>query len=456
MNQEFDVSVSVLREISIESVAYNLAVGLFLNKRPQVVASCYDDRIRFFNFQGKVLGVMPSAKWSRLVSSVAIADLTGNGRQDLLSGGLDGVLRAVTNEGKPIMALNVLEPIICLSAADFDGDDVAEVVIGLENSSVKVLDNDGSLVWQKPFESSIRGVFLHPFRDHPSRVHVVEFSGVWHVFSTTGHLISSVKLPVKRVLQCTPVQLGAVTGLVVGNKEDLSFYSDQGDPLANPVSLKGRISHLVSYHKNSQRTDLIAGTTDKRLVMLSLVTTQPTTAFATPQAVPRDKLKSLVFSITLTYPRLSLSELDRRISDTLGRKVDVNLRELLLEMVDKHELYGFFEGYTFVRQVRNLEYRPQNWNRASDIPADLKSLVLGVVRSELQSSSQVDLAEVEADLNLEQGLVERTLFILIGEGKLNGRIDARQRIFVVETEVADVIRQLDAQFEEWDRSDIKL
>ena len=87
-----------------------------------------------------IAGDLDAATWWPV--SVVAGDLTGDGRDDFLVGLPNGELVAIHEEaGKGIMFWNTLldAPVIEAILADIDGDGLCEVIVHLDDGTVRVL-----------------------------------------------------------------------------------------------------------------------------------------------------------------------------------------------------------------------------------------------------------------------------------------------------------------------------
>jgi poly-gamma-glutamate capsule biosynthesis protein CapA/YwtB (metallophosphatase superfamily)/outer membrane protein assembly factor BamB len=83
-----------------------------------------------------------------MVWSLAVADLDGDGQQEVIAGSYDKNVYAVTRDGWMLWRYQAGAAIYALDTGDLDGDGRAEVVVGADDNQVHVLRSDGELLWR--------------------------------------------------------------------------------------------------------------------------------------------------------------------------------------------------------------------------------------------------------------------------------------------------------------------
>jgi len=226
---------------------------------------------------------------SHLLASPTIADLDGDGREEVLLGTYDGRLICLDSSSVVKWVFKVQENVslkeslfldqdlmFCIHAsptvADVDGDGRLEVVFGTESGGVYVLDDAGRLKWKFAAGGPVRGsVLTHDLLKDGKKVLVFgALDGFLYVVDSKGRLLwrFNAEAPIQSspsVLEDKGVMFffGTDDGSVCAVSEEgrlLWRFKTEDKVLAQPV--------VGELYKGS--TFIIVGSTDYSLYVLSL------------------------------------------------------------------------------------------------------------------------------------------------------------------------------------------
>lgn len=91
---------------------------------------------------------------------MALADLDGDGRGEIVAGSYDKHVYALTGAGKSFWSYKTGAAVYALDAGDLDGDGGCEVVAGGDDNRVHALSPDGLLIWKYQTASRVVDVLV--------------------------------------------------------------------------------------------------------------------------------------------------------------------------------------------------------------------------------------------------------------------------------------------------------
>ena len=119
----------------------------------------------------------------------AVADLDGDGREDLVAADSKGNVVALNEDGRPLWAAKVPARVIadsCPALADLDGDGRCEILIGDVSGTLSCLDNMGALRWQFSGDGTQMGpVLVADVYDAPGQ-EIIVTSHDQHIYALTA------------------------------------------------------------------------------------------------------------------------------------------------------------------------------------------------------------------------------------------------------------------------------
>jgi hypothetical protein len=351
-----------------EDDAYALAVGTITSNFPEIAACCYNGKLYVYSRTGQLNW---SLNWSTDLTCLALANVQGNDQTSLIAGSIDGTLRVISSQGKSIWKKRFDQPITTCGVGDIDDDGADEVVIGLENNEVIFLDNDSQVIWRKQHNQPIINTLINDFNnDGEVEVITSQKNGIIHLYSSSG--TERFRLSInERISAFTVIRLPQDTLFVTSHhSEVLKFWTKHGE-LINSYRLPritGKISFLTAGPLFDSEVDVVILSGDNDIISIvkfSLIG-QETIKNSTnklKEINPKDLdlaiIKEIILSITFDSRTISLETLDRAIRNRLQRKVDYNLREIILEMLQKEDLKGSLKENTFYRKVSSS----YNWKK---------------------------------------------------------------------------------------------
>jgi len=99
-----------------------------------------------------------SSRTGPRANAAAVADLNGDGKREVIFGGADTNVTALTDEGKLLFRYNTGDEVRALAVADLDGDGAEEVLAASQSFNVYALKGDGSLLWRRDLGEEARCV----------------------------------------------------------------------------------------------------------------------------------------------------------------------------------------------------------------------------------------------------------------------------------------------------------
>jgi len=126
---------------------------------------------------------------SRVTAAPAVADVDGDGAEDVVVADSTGNLVALTGQGKPLWSARLPGGVIedsCPAVADLDNDGNPEVLVGDLSGAVSCFDNSGKRCWRFTGDGSQMGpVLVADLYDAPGK-EVVVTSHDQHIYALTA------------------------------------------------------------------------------------------------------------------------------------------------------------------------------------------------------------------------------------------------------------------------------
>ncbi len=305
-----DESIKVI--VNIEKVSsfktpaqcYGVSIGQITRDLPQLVLSCYDDYLYIYGADGKRHHLL---NWSSKFTSLAIGDIAGNTHKVLVSGSLDGVVRAIDMSGNLVWQVELGKPVKSLSLGNFDKDKTSEVLVAVAQvNAVVLLKNTGDILWRKSFPSKIVSALIGDIDDNNhTRAVVMESEGRIHFLDKFGKLERTVNIG-KKISQGSFLKIGSSNFIVTSHQGIITIWNltDEFKELTQHEE-KNRIRVMTTGRVFDSNNDVIVILTrDDRVSIL-----RPTMQVYDKDGKPLSEDELVEASIDLDQLRPVLSEL---------------------------------------------------------------------------------------------------------------------------------------------------
>jgi len=131
-------------EVQFKKPVYSCSISNLIGNPPSEIIGCsYDETMRVYNLQGKQLMVN---EFSPEITTFIVAPITEEKNAELLSGDIYGIVRLLGKQDNLIWDINLNSPVICGDIGDFLGNGEKEVVLGLQNMKIIILNNTGQVL----------------------------------------------------------------------------------------------------------------------------------------------------------------------------------------------------------------------------------------------------------------------------------------------------------------------
>ncbi|MFW9998004.1 MAG: hypothetical protein ACFFD4_38535 [Candidatus Odinarchaeota archaeon] len=354
------LAIKKVKGFTTPDIAYWIATGKITGKLPQLALSCYDNTLYIYSSEGKKITQLD---WSTNFTCIAIGDVKGDGKDCLVAGDLNGVIRAIDSTGSLLWVARLGEAVTGISAGDVNGNGVEEILVGLDGNRIVLLSSDGEVLWQKKIPTKLIKTALGDVdSDGQLDIVVVDNIGNIYIYDQRGVEKKTIHLA-QKISSCEIVHLGEISCFVTYQRVNpsISFWSAGGN-LLDVYYLEGnaRIKFLTADQLIGDENDeLIVSRNDQQVEILSIsvlsfdeegnpVEIGSVKEVETGPALTKT-IKQIIISTTARFPTIKLTELDEIINVTLRKKVDYNLHALVLEMIKERELTGFIRENVFYR-----------------------------------------------------------------------------------------------------------
>ncbi len=154
-------------------------------KLEALIGTRYNDA-GLFEWDGKKIGGLPMGYHS-CPCATELADIDGDGVMELIGGSRVGGVQANKYEGGELWSLFMGAEVTATVSADLTGDGLPEVLAAGRNGYVLCLTGDGEIAWKANMNSPVVSVAVAPGHENeaPSVIVGVE-DGTVHVLSATG------------------------------------------------------------------------------------------------------------------------------------------------------------------------------------------------------------------------------------------------------------------------------
>lgn len=147
-------------------------------------------------------------------SAPAVADFTGDGAHEIVLGIGNGSALAFDASGERLWRTETNGGVTWTASGDLDGDGTPEFVVATEAGAVQALDGDGSLVWERSFgKLAAVGDIVDADGDGTAEVYVTARDAKLRALDgPTGETEGETRLTAEAVQMTPPPVVGDVTG----------------------------------------------------------------------------------------------------------------------------------------------------------------------------------------------------------------------------------------------------
>ncbi len=141
--------------------APNLLLNGEVGGAPRIVVSETGTGVSCFDLEGQRL-------WSHamappVTAAPAVADVTGDGREEVVAADSKGTLTVLTSDGTPLWSTRLSGDVnadSCPAVVDLNEDGRPEIVVGDASGTVSCLDNSGAVLWRFSGDGTTMGPIL--------------------------------------------------------------------------------------------------------------------------------------------------------------------------------------------------------------------------------------------------------------------------------------------------------
>ncbi|MHA1371130.1 MAG: FG-GAP repeat domain-containing protein [Promethearchaeota archaeon] len=251
------IKLKKLWSVVLGSTAYHVTFGDLLgNPQPEILTCSYDEKMRVFDMNEKELTSMdlPSS-----ILFVFLVDLTPRNKRVFVTVDIDGKIVAI-QDSRDLWSLELPSAIVSAATCDLTGDGNVEVIVGTEDGSINVINNDGLSIFNFEIPGNVRSVAAGDFNfDGKNELIVLSSQNTLFLRDNSG-MIKNYELNFKNDID----QLHKIKII----NEDFLIFNDFNDELY-VTSINGNIlyntgpleSEIVSFNTGmlfSKETDNVA------------------------------------------------------------------------------------------------------------------------------------------------------------------------------------------------------
>lgn len=479
------MKIRAVAEVPISANVYSVYVRQRRDASTQIFSLDYGDELRVFDAKGML---RDSRKWSSKVRCIAVADVEGEGK-DALVGGVGKKVLVVDHRGTPVWNIRLESNVVACDARDIDGDDAAEVAVGLQNNRLILYNDDTDAIFTRTMRNPIADVWLEDItKDSELEIVVADKTGLVIVLTAAGYQLKELQLG-SHLTVFAVLSFESRTLFITGDQTStLRIWDLEGNevdrldigdtPRAMATGVPDDISDVAF---------LVVSTKDRKLsfwevqesgkvtrtdkVILQQISSTKTVLYrraikcgncgapTSPEAstcpscgahlemieeyVIEEYIQESIDSITSKHNRIKLKDLDRILRRTLPRPAAYNLRRSLQAMIQSDVIEGHIDGNTFVRTESTKKKKIPAPTRKSIqmVPETLKNLLRG--------TNSLDVRQLEQETGVDRRILRRTLIILLGEGAIEGSLAGDEFILEEKQDTDDFQRKLLEELTNW-------
>ncbi|MFW9787617.1 MAG: hypothetical protein ACFFE2_03430 [Candidatus Thorarchaeota archaeon] len=479
------MKIRSVAEVATSANVYSVYVRQRQDASTQIFSLDYGDRLRVFDAMGTLRS---TRKWSSKVRCIAVGDIEGEGK-DALVGGVGKKILVVDHRGSPVWNIRLESNVVACDARDVDGDDAAEVVVGLQNNRVILYNDDKDAIFTKTMRDPVADVWLEDItKDTELEVVVADKSGMITVLTSAGYQLKELQLG-SHLTVFAVLSFGDRTLFITGDQSPtLRIWDIDGNEIARlDVGNTPRAMATGIPDDISDVAFLVVSTKDRKLsfwevqqsgkvtrtekVILQQIGSTKTVLYrraikcgncgapTSPEAstcsscgaqlemieeyVIEEYIQESIDSITSKHSRIKLKELDKILRRTLPRPAAYNLKRSLQAMIQSDEIEGHIDGNVFVRTETTKKKSTPALSRQ-----DIQK-VKGTLRELLSGTDTLDVRRLEKETGVDRRILRRTLIILLGEGTVHGSLSGDEFILEGKQDINDFERNLVDELTAW-------
>ncbi len=209
---------------------------------------------------------------NEMLWSLAIADLDGDGYEEVVVGSYDKHVYALTRDGQMLWRYRAGAAIYAVDAGDLDGDGRAEVVVGADDNQVHALRSDGEALWRYRTGSRVITVLTADLDgDGSGEVLAGSWDRALYLLDATGELRwQSSTDEALSVLRCADLDDDGELEIVAGSQGgDVYLVSPEGQ-VCWRYRTGGYVRELQVHDlDNDGREEVVAGSADGGVYVVS-------------------------------------------------------------------------------------------------------------------------------------------------------------------------------------------
>ncbi len=171
---------------------------------------------------------------NQVVWDVGVADLDGDGKEEVAAASQDKMVYLLDGEGRPLWSYAARAAVYTLSLADLEGDGRGEVIAGSDDNHVYVLTHEGRLRWSYETGSRVTKVAAYDLdQDGQKEVLASSWDGYLYLLTPAGELRWRALLGSGATdIEVFDLQKGGSPEIITASEEgEIKAWTAQGQPL---------------------------------------------------------------------------------------------------------------------------------------------------------------------------------------------------------------------------------
>lgn len=244
-----------------------------LDSNPTLLLLSYDEKLSFYNTQGKRITQLP---FSSDASAVFIEDLFNDANPVYISCTFSGEIRVFAENGDEIWQKQMESSILGGIIGNLDYDQQPEIILMLDNNSLVVLNNQGQVVAKYQHHTQI--MFVAIGKVHSSKNKVILFSDVGNDLYVLDveDTVTSLEIPIKKIRSLATLTIyDKILLLIVDENNVLHILNKKGQIyLSFPVH-KPILAAFTGYLFSKYEQTIALLTEDSHVLLYEMKATNP-------------------------------------------------------------------------------------------------------------------------------------------------------------------------------------